>query len=398
MAGSAAREILGNLVRIGSAAAGEAVRTVPARRAGDVPVRPGEVNPVWLTAVLCAEHPGATVTGCEVVPVSSGTSSRFRISVTYDEAGVAAGLPTRVFVKSTAGVLQRLTLHLADVLVQEPAFYNELRPALDIEAPRGFHGAAHPATGRCVVLIEDVAASRGAVFLDPTVPFTRPEIEGLLTETARRHGQLWADPSLSGYGFLKTPDVHFANLDRLIGMNARSRVGLRRSAPVLPPEPDDGPSPDVLYSALRRSLDQAATGPQTLLHGDAHIGNTYRTADGRTGFVDWQVVMRGSWACDVAYLITSGLAVEDRRAWERDLLGLYLEELAKAGGAAPDPEAAWLAYRRQTLYPLYIWLTTRGRNAIQPKYQPDAVCDAIIGRTAVAVRDLDAVGAVGRAA
>ncbi|MFI5808491.1 phosphotransferase [Streptomyces sp. NPDC051561] len=149
----------------------------------------------------------------------------------------------------------------------------------------------------------------------------------------------------------------------------------------------------MLYSALRRSLELAAEGPQTLLHGDVHIGNTYRTADGRLGFVDWQVLMRGNWACDVAYLITSGLSVEDRRETERDLLALYLEHLAKAGGAAPDPGAAWLAYRRQTLYPLYIWLTTRGRSLIQPRYQPDAVCDAIIGRTEAAVRDLDAVGA-----
>ncbi|CAM5239519.1 aminoglycoside phosphotransferase [Streptomyces spiroverticillatus] len=392
MAKNAAREILENLVRIGAAAAGEAVRTVPARRAGDVPVRPGEVNPQWLTAVLCAGTPGAAVTGCEVTPVSSGTSSRFRIAVTYNESGAAAGLPKRVFAKTTAGVLQRLTLHLADVLVQEPAFYNEIRPALDIEAPRGFHGAAHPGTGRSVVLVEDVADSKGAVFLDPTAPFTRAEVKGLLVETAHRHGRMWADPALAAYGYLKTPDVHFANLDRLIGMNARSRVGMRRSAPVLPTEP--GPAPDVLYAALRRSLEQAAEGPQTLLHGDAHIGNTYRTADGRMGFVDWQVMMRGSWACDVAYLITSGLAVDDRRAWERDLLALYLEHLAKAGGAAPDPGAAWLAYRRQSLYPLYIWLTTRGRNPIQPRYQPDAICDAIIARTAVAVRDLDAVGAV----
>ncbi|WP_424215843.1 aminoglycoside phosphotransferase family protein (plasmid) [Streptomyces sp. BI20] len=326
--------------------------------------------------------------------MSSGTASRFRLSPVHNEAGVEAGLPASLFVKTTAGLVQRLTLHLAGVLIGEPGFYNVLRPTLDIETPRGVHGAADPATGRCVVVTEDLTATKGAVFLDPTVPYTRAEIEGLLAETALRHGRTWEDPRLSGLGFLKTPDAHFANMDRLIGMDAQSRVGARRAAAVLPP--GAGASPDALYAALRESLRQAARGPGTLLHGDAHIGNTYRTAQGRMGFLDWQVVMRGHWACDVAYVMTSGLAVEDRRAWERDLLAHYLDRLGAAGGAPPAFEEAWLAYRAQTLYPLYIWLTTRGRKAIQPRFQPDAVCDAIIARTAAAVRDLDAVDAVRR--
>jgi hypothetical protein len=112
------------------------------------------------------------------------------------------------------------------------------------------------------------------------------------------------------------------------------------------------------------------------------------------GFTDWQIVMRGSWAYDFSYTVASGLTVEDRRAWEHDLLAFYLERLAAAGGEAPAMGDAWLAYRQQAIYPCFIWLATIGRSVIQPKYQPDEISLGIIERTANAILDLDPLGAV----
>jgi Phosphotransferase enzyme family len=45
------------------------------------------------------------------------------------------------------------------------------------------------------------------------------------------------------------------------------------------------------------------TSPQTFLHGDAHIGNTYVLPDNDVGFLDWQVVRRGNWSVDVGYFL-----------------------------------------------------------------------------------------------
>ncbi|MFC7642288.1 hypothetical protein ACFQX6_16035 [Streptosporangium lutulentum] len=104
--------------------------------------------------------------------------------------------------------------------------------------------------------------------------------------------------------------------------------------------------------------------------------------------------MRGSWAYDVSYTIATGLAVEDRRAWERDLLAFYLERLDAAGGTAPDVEAAWLAYRRQMLWSYFGWLLSIGRSAIQPKFQPDSISLGILERASNALLDLDTLGAV----
>lgn len=56
--------------------------------------------------------------------------------------------------------------------------------------------------------------------------------------------------------------------------------------------------------------------------------------------------------------MSAGLGIADRRAWERDLLARYLDELAAPGGKPPMFEDAWLAYRQQMLHGLIFWTYT----------------------------------------
>jgi hypothetical protein len=135
--------------------------------------------------------------------------------------------------------------------------------------------------------------------------------------------------------------------------------------------------------------------PQTFLHGDCHIGQTYLTREGRVGYSDWQIVQQGGWAYDVNIAIVTALTIEDRRNWERDLLRHYLDRLHAAGGAKVDFDAAWLAYRQHSLYPYFCWAYTRaGASSMQPDFQPDNICNDIMTRTAHAVSDLEALRAV----
>jgi hypothetical protein len=87
-----------------------------ATRLTDVPVRTREVTREWLTAVLCGEHVGAAVESHGLEDVSNGTSSRWRATVTYNDAGRNAGLPTALFAKTSRSWTQRLLLGMADVL------------------------------------------------------------------------------------------------------------------------------------------------------------------------------------------------------------------------------------------------------------------------------------------
>src|SRR5207253_2275243 len=89
-----------------------------------------------------------------------------------------------------------------------------------------------------------------------------------------------------------------------------------------------------VFPAFMRSLAVNSRAPATLLHSDVHLGNWYVTGAGQMGQHDWQRITRGHWALDVSYALASALRIDDRRAWERELLEVYLEQLAK-GGVAP---------------------------------------------------------------
>ncbi|UGQ13350.1 aminoglycoside phosphotransferase family protein [Yinghuangia sp. ASG 101] len=393
--GSPAFDMLKASLRYGAHCLRERVAPPRAKVAGDVPVNGRQITREWLTAVLCADRPGAAVESFTVEDATSGTSSRLRLRLTYNEAGREAALPDVLFAKTTAKFTQRMMLGLGNTIEGEPGFFAHLRNGVDIEAPRGYHGAADQASGRSIVLMEDLVATKGATFCTPRTTVTRPQAEDLVANMATWHARYWESPELTEHAsWLKMPSVHFRTLDRLIQLRKRAEVGAKRAGAVIPGDLR-GTSFDRVYAAFAASVNAADKGPLTVLHGDGHIGNTYTTAAGRMGFADWQITMRGSWAFDYTYTVTSALAVDDRRAWEKDLLGFYLDRLSAAGVKAPDFDAAWDAYRCQTLYPYLIWLYTIGRGALQPQMQPSETCLAVIERTANAVVDLASLDAIG---
>jgi aminoglycoside phosphotransferase (APT) family kinase protein len=139
-----------------------------------------------------------------------------------------------------------------------------------------------------------------------------------------------------------------------------------------------------LEEQFRRSAALAATGPQTLLHGDAHPANTYRLPDGTTGFYDWQLVRSGNWSHDVGYFLIGSLSVEDRRVYQVDLLRFYLDQLEEAGVRPPAFDAAWARYRATPAFGLGTWLHTLAAGSLQP--YPLSV--EMVSRFATAYSDL----------
>lgn len=371
----------------------ERVRGVPALSAEDVPRSPDDLSPEWLTAVLCVDAPHAWVRAVTAVGGSVGTTTRRALAVTYNDVGAAARLPTRLFVKCTTGLAQRAMLGLGGLIEGEPGFYNRVRPGLEIEAPIGYFGAVDAASWRSIVVIEDVAATRGARFWQPSTRIAREQIEDLLANVAVWHGALWDSPRLVACRWLKSPREQMRLIDALIGLANRIPHGVERARSVIAPALRDRRAD--LDEAMRRSLHIASRPPRTYLHGDLHIANTYLTREGSMGVCDWQVGLQGSWAYDFAYILATALEIEDRRAWERDLLDYYLGRLAAAGGATISRDEAWLAYRRSTFYPYFAWLYTIGRSRLQPSFQPDEVSLTMIARISAAIEDLDSFAAVG---
>ncbi|WP_054812712.1 aminoglycoside phosphotransferase family protein [Nocardia arizonensis] len=383
--------LLGRSACVGAHVLGEALTRPKARSIDDVPVSGQTITPEWLTAVLCRDTPGAEVVSFATSNGSEGTSTRIAIEVDYNPAGREAGLPTRLFAKTTTAMSQRILLGGGKMIDGETRFFRDFRPQVDMEAPIGYWGAAHAGSWRSIALMEDVAATRGARFIEPTARVTREQMEDLVRNLARLHRTFWARPSIE---VLKTTTEALQAYLAAIDMKKRCEVGLRRAESVVP-ESLRGQS-DRLWAGVERAIDKATTEfPPTLLHGDPHIGQTYVTGEGRMGYVDWQVVMRGGWAHDFAYTVNSGCDPEDRRAWDRDLLVAYLDELGDLDGGAPTVDQAWDAYRQQSMFAYAAWAFTIGRAAYQPRMQSTETCLTLLERITTAIddhRSLDALG------
>lgn len=384
-------QLAGKAIVVGAHTLAEKVRPPIVRCPDDVPISGAHTTREWLTAVLCRNSPGAEVVSFHCPGGSSGTSERTALRVEYNDVGVNAKLPTQLFTKTTASFKQRLVLGGAGAIDGETQFYMNLRDKSSIEAPKGYWGHVEPRSWRSVTVMEDIVATKGVKFLEPTTGFTREQISDLVQELAKLHAPLWGDPGITG---LKTPADYIARTSIFLDIRKRSEVGMERARDVIPAGLLG--QADRLFEATVRSMDISSYEmPRTLLHGDAHAGQTYVTDTGKMGIGDWQAILQGGWAFDFAYLVNSGCEPDDRRAWQDSLLRDYIKNLKAVGGPTIRFDDAQLAYRQQSFWAYTAWAFTIGRAAYQPEMQPVDTCLAIVRRTAAAIDDLDSFAAVG---
>lgn len=277
-------------------------------------------------------------------------------------------------------MFNRLALSALGALDSEARLFDS-GVRLPVESPAPYAAATDRRRLATVVVMEDVTL-RGARPNVATVSLTPAAVRDGLRGLAGLHAAFWDRPLPASLRFLRPwrLGVGWAPVSWLSLTWALRRLRAGGFAGPLPP----GLDASTLERRFRAWAATAAAGPQTLLHGDPHPGNTYALPSGATGFYDWQLVRTGNWSHDVGYFLVSSLGVADRRAHERELLGGYLEELGKGGVVAPGFATAWALYRQTPAFGLGSWLHTfSGRG-----FQPVEVCLATIDRFAAAYVDL----------
>ncbi|HKY93423.1 MAG TPA: phosphotransferase, partial [Nevskiaceae bacterium] len=343
-----------------------------------------------LAAVLCRRHPAAHVTGHRLDQVDSGTSNRRRIFVEYDAAGRDAGLPPSVFCRATHDLLTRVFLGSAGSIVSKTTFYNRVRPLLAIEAPR-CHVASYDAeTFNSIVMLDDLALE-GAAFCSHRTAVTKTHAESLVDLLAALHGRFFESPDLALVEHLGTLTAFFRRVATL-DLERSCGEGFVEAADAIPARLR-GRAAEV-WPATVRAFELHEQLPRTLQHGDVHLKNWYLTRDGRMGLGDWQAMTIGHWSRDVAYALSTALTVENRRAWERDLLHRYLERFEAAGGPRIAFDEGWLRYRQQMPSALAWWTITLTPNANFPDMQPRDLTVEFIRRIAHALDDLESIDAL----
>lgn len=300
-------------------------------------------SPEWLGQAL-----GARATAVEVVSRGRSLATKLRVRVRWADPHCA--LPETLFLK---GFFSAEEAGFAWVGEPEALFYRELAPRVRARIPRCFYVGLDPATRHGMLIQEDLEA-QGCRFFTPLDETSADGVAKALEQFARVHADTWNDPDLRRHAFLDPIAERFFSytpverLQELMnGVRGKSLPDGLRSAP-------------RIYAAVRALFARLGNGrPQCLIHGDAHLGNTYATAADERGLLDWQITQRAHWAWDVAYHVATSLSVETRRREERALLRHYLECLGRFGAPAPGWDEAWEQYCESVIYGFNLWAITQ---------------------------------------
>lgn len=268
--------------------------------------------------------PDAVVTAFAVAPFKRGEafrSSLARVSVTTISPSDPAPHTFECLAKfaPTGGTLvARAIFILQKNHTNEIGFYRHLAAASSGVAPRVFHAAVSPLSGHFILLLERVS---DIVEHSEEVGCPVASARLGLATLARFHARHWIRGGLGHPG---------ENMERV----PRKR---RRFPPRIPPVSIDfacalawGAQSKVLRR-LARAAWHDGNRPQTVIHGDARVGNMLFPRGGGAILIDWQAVRWGRAAYDVAYFLLLSLDAAVREAHEAEFKRVYHAALVAEG-------------------------------------------------------------------
>jgi Phosphotransferase enzyme family len=346
-----------------------------------LPIDPTGLTPAWVSQALDARHPGVRISAIEVLEQRGSTNHHVRLGLAYDER---AGAPDTLFCKmASLDPAHRIAVGATGMGAREARFYADLASSIAMRTPTSYF-AASDVDGAFLLLLEDLKAT-GCSMSDGTWGIPPDLAAGALEDLAKLHAQFEDAASLAtvrpwisanspgGSEFTTNMLRHVIDNHRDVLSDAYVAVGEMYIA-----------DPNAVIALWER-------GPQTLIHGDAHIGNLF--IDGtRVGFLDWGLMTVMPAMRDVSYFLTMGMMTEDRRPVERDLVQHYLDVRHALGGTRISFDDAWREHRVQTGYTVLASFLS----LVPPYNGPDqrAFSDGFRNRAIAALDDLDAASAM----
>lgn len=362
-----------------------------ARKLGDVVPNIEAITAEWLTDVLCRDLPGVRVVAFRVEPVSAGTHARHRLHLSYNQVLDDRRQPPTLFSKTLPTVENRMMVGITGHARTESRFYMQMRPELELEIPRCYHSSVDRESCAAIHLLEDLVANKGASFTNYQTLVTREMAEDMVDLLAGLHGHFYDDPRFQGeFSWVARFTRWFMGGVTKLHVDRSTELALDEAAHCIPARLLARRK--EIWPATLAALRIHEQHPETFLHSDVHIGNWYQTAAGRMGLCDWQCAGRGHWARDLSYALSGALRIEDRRAWEQELVRRYLERFQDAAGRSFDFDQAWLYYRQQMFHALLNWTPTLCPSELLPAtMQTREMSLTMIERMTAAIDDLDSL-------
>jgi len=265
-----------------------------------------------------------------------------RLNVSYSGDSEA---PPTIVAKSPSADPEIRDYAIRDGMYQrETMFYRELATESGIPVPDCYFADLDPDYGDFVLLLEDLTALEEG---DEIAGCSLEQAALVVRSLARLHARWWNDGRVAGLDWLGD------DADTSTGTNTLQTLyqdAWSRATDTLADiyAPELFVIADKFGDGLSAVLEAAASGNQTLNHGDCHLGNLF-FRDDEVVFTDWQNVMMTSPALDIAHFIQGSLPVETRRGHERELLDTYLSTLKENGVTGYSPDQLIEDYRRGLL-------------------------------------------------
>jgi len=370
----------------------EASNRVGVTSLSEVPTSYELLTPEWLTQAVCKSCPDAAVVSFSLDERDDGSSNRRRIFLTYNQAGIQAGLPKTVFCKAAETLQSRLMLGMAGAAQGETNFFSKVRHRIEIEAPVAYHADFDPNNFAYIVVLEDMAGK--VEFCDERTQVDWDRATKMVTTLARLHSRFYQSPELgtSTLPFTGWPNWWDLLISRFTDFSNFCDRGFRDAESVIPSRLFKRRA--EIWSATERSVLLHKHLPHSLSHNDVHFKNWYIANNGDMGLADWQLTATAHWSKDYTYTVASALSVENRRKWDKDLLRFYLDKMAEFGVPPIPFDDAFLYIRQQLFAPLSFWTVTLRPTDDMPDMQPERTTYEFIKRMTTAMDDFDSLDSV----
>jgi aminoglycoside/choline kinase family phosphotransferase len=337
-----------------------------------------EIDALFLTAALSKRYPGTQVADVTIGDLRQGSASSMRMQIDFRDN--PHDLPQSMFMK---GDFVDHDFTSAAAFAGEVRYFQHIAASLTdaVRQPVAYFAGVDE-RGQAIVILEDLAL-RGVQFGDCEHTLGVDAVADGVRQLGAAQGRFWNGHGLEQFDWLADISA-VASLMKLLVQPEHfdDYINRDRASFLRTPLRDR----QRIESALQAMFDSDVTLPTAFVHGDAHLGNTFRDPTGKLGFCDFQAMGRGPYIWDVTYFMTGAMDPEDRSTSERDLLSLYLDELRRNGAdEVPRLDDAFLAHRRHMMHGFLSILTP-------VEMQPDRFAVSMGARFAAAMEELDTLG------
>jgi hypothetical protein len=341
-----------------------------------IPATIDDVSASWL-----AEATGLPITAARAEQIGAGIGVIGAVYRVHLEGG--DGCPASVVVKLPGlDEAAAFTGSILRMYIREVRFYELMASRVPVRVPRTLFTALDEATSAFVVVMEDMGGLR---IVDQVAGMALADTERAVDALAAWHATFWGEGeqlAADGVTVSLADPIYPAILPMVFGegwAKVTSEIGV----------PDSVARagrgwPDV----FERLLQDLATSPTTMTHGDYRADNILFTADDDVALLDFQLIGTASAAYDLAYFVTQSIEPDVASANERALFERWLAGLRAGGVPEADLGRLWDDYRKAALFCLvYPIVASRGMDLDDPRQR--GLVECMNRRFARAVDELD---------